>query len=117
MGGVDSIKIIDGQRRKVAGACGSNAVSCRLRLFERSSDIRVVARGACLDFGKWWQQRLRVQILGEFEIVIEVRKYEDRQIETRVDERELRFLQLPSPVIHQQLTLDHIGVRHFTAVL
>ena len=57
-----------------------------------------------------------MQIVGDFVVIVEIREYQDRQIEPRVEEPKLRFLQLTASFLHLQFRLDDIGMSHFAAI-
>ena len=63
------------------------------------------------------QRRRRVQIVGQFKVFVEIWKNQHRQIQPRIEQRQLRFLQGPAAVLRLQFGLDHVGMRHFAAML
>ena len=58
-----------------------------------------------------------MQVVGEFIAVIEIRKNEDREIQTSIEEREFRFLHLSAAIVRLKFCLDDVGMRDFAALL
>jgi hypothetical protein len=58
-----------------------------------------------------------MQIFSELKIVVEVRKNQNGKIDSGIQKREFRFLELPTPIVHLELALNHVRVCNFAASL
>src|SRR6266478_6944461 len=56
-----------------------------------------------------------MQIVGDFVVVVEVGKNQDRQIKPRIQQTQLSFLKLPAALLQLEVGLDYVGMRHFPA--
>ncbi len=117
MRGVDSVEIIEIQSREIACARGGDSVARGVHGFESRSNVGIVSSGTRFDlFGRAKCHR-RVEIVGEIIVVVEIRKDQNREIQTRIEQRKLCFLKLSPAIVHLKLRLDHIGMRDFAAFL
>jgi len=82
--GVNAVKIIEAEGRQITSARGYDVVARLLDCCKSSAEIRVVTRGALLDFGKRRQSEPCMQIVGEVEIVVEVREDQNSEVKPRV---------------------------------
>ncbi len=83
--------------------------------FQSRSNIGIVPCRARFNFFRGNQRHRGVEIIGNFIVVIEVRKNQNHEIQPCIEQRKLCFLQLPPAVVHLQLRLDHIRMRDFAA--
>src|SRR5215813_3229285 len=113
---VDPVEIIKTQRRKISGAGGEDAVVRLLHSGEGGAELRIISYSALLDFAKRRQRDSGMQIIGQLKIVGEIRKNQNREIEARVQDGELRFLQLTAAIVGLQFRLDDVRVSHFAAM-
>ena len=70
-----------------------------------------------LHFAERRQRGGRVQIIRDFEVVVEIREKQHRQIEPRIEQPQLGFLQGPAAILGLQFRLDHVRMRNFPATL
>src|SRR5260370_42698463 len=56
-------------------------------------------------------------MLRHRKVTVEVGKKQNRKIETRVEQRQLRLLELPAAVLHLEFGFDNVGVRNFASML
>src|SRR5262249_16372643 len=104
-------------RRKICSASSRDTAASRFEGFQGSSYVWIVSRGARLHFGGGRQWRWRMQILGQLEVVVEVGKDQDGEIQSRIQRCQLRFLELPAAIIYLQLSFDDIRVCDLAALL
>src|SRR5262245_30241049 len=56
-----------------------------------------------------------MKVVGEFIVVVEIRKYEDGQVEPCVEKRKPGFLKLPATVVRLKFRLDDVRMRDFAS--
>ena len=81
---IDSRPVIHTERWQITRTRAGYIKSCRARAFERRANVRIIAGCLLLHFPERRQRRWGVQVFGHFEVVVEVRKNEDSQIEPGV---------------------------------
>src|SRR6266446_291904 len=113
---INAVPIVDGQRRQIAGARTSDIPSRFADRSQRRTNIRIIARGQLLNFPKSWQRRNGMKIVRYFVVIVEVRKNQHGQIESRIEQSELCLLQLTAAFLRLQFCFDGIRMGHFPAV-
>ena len=61
----------------------SHLSASRTGVFQRCTHVRVVPGGLLLNFAEGGQRNRRVQIVGNFVVIVEIGKNQDREIKPR----------------------------------
>src|SRR5260370_41025750 len=56
-------------------------------------------------------------MIHDLKVIVEVGKYEKGKIKTRVEQHQLRLLELPAAVLHLEFGFDNVGGRDFASML
>jgi len=72
--GVDTVPVIECQRRQIPGARASDVKAGRADTLQSSADIGVITSGLLLYFAQRRQRNRRMEIVGNFVVVVEIGK-------------------------------------------
>src|SRR5579862_1093535 len=115
--GVNAVEVVEGERREIFSAGSGEAAAGEVKRFESGAEVGIVARGEMLDLVESGERCGGSEVFGEDVVVLKIGKDENREVEARVEERELRFLKLAAAILGLQFGLDGVGVGDFATVL
>jgi len=83
---------------------------------QRRADFRIVLGGLRFEFRLRRQRHVSMQVVADFEMIVEIGEEEHGQIQTGVQQPELCFLELAAAVLSLQVRLDNVRMGHFPAL-